>query len=314
MKRYSIIRTHLSPYQLSGFKDLEKSRLESLGVSYLDSDSQITDESELIVITNTHTKFESLSEKIKNKAKLVIHPNSGYENFESSPELQKIPVIVGNEVRAQAVAEYALSCFVDFWTKRPLHSEWDKERAYPRKLMNQTTALIIGQGQIGKLLLTMLTALGVKVTTVDPRTKADYKNIQDLTGTFDSVILAASLNSKSFHIVNQNFLKKFNPKVLINPSRGGFINEADLIAHLNNSQMSAYLDVFEKEPLPVGQLSHPRLYKTSHIAGVHDDLDQGIIEFEYKVLKDYLNLSEKDFMLKYQEALLANKWFQGELW
>lgn len=314
MKRYSIIRTHLSPYQLSGFKDLERSTLESLGVSYLDSVDQIKDDSPLIVITNTHTKFEELPEIIKKQAALIVHPNSGYENFESSSELRNIPVVVGNEIRAQAVAEYALSCFVDFWTKRPVHPEWDKTRLYPRTLMNSTSALIIGYGYIGKILTMMLSGLGVKVTTVDPRTSADLKSIENLNTQFDSVFLAASLNKKSLNLVNKNFLEKFNPKVLINPSRGGFVNEKDLIDHLNNSQMSAYLDVFEKEPLPQGSLSHPRLFKTSHIAGVHDHLDQGIIDFEYKVIKDFLALSEKEFMLKYQEALLSNKWFQGELW
>lgn len=314
MKRYSVIRTHLSPYQISGFKDLEKNRLESLGVSYLDSETQIGPETELIVLTNTHTKFEELSAKIKRQTKLVIHPNSGYENFETSQELKSLPVIIGNEIRADAVAEYTLSCFVDYWSQRPVHQEWDKTRHYPRRLMNQTTALIVGQGFIGRKLKAMLTAIGVQVITVDPRTTADYSSIDFVTEKVDTLILAAGLNSSSKNMVTKKVLERFQPKLLINPARGSLVCEKDLIEYLNTSQMSAYLDVFEKEPLPTGSLSHPRLFKTSHIAGVHQGLDQGIIDFEYKVIKDFLSLIESEFSVKYQTALLTNKWFQGELW
>ncbi|MFY7993698.1 MAG: NAD(P)-dependent oxidoreductase [Bacteriovoracaceae bacterium] len=315
MKRYSVIRTHTSPYQVSGFKDLEKNRLEKLPLDYLHSVEEIKADSELIVVTNTHTKFEDLPAEIREKARLIVHPNSGYENFASSfSALKNLPVVIGHEIRAQAVAEYTLSCFVDYWTQRPHHLNWDKSRLYPRKLMNKTSALIIGHGHIGKLLKTMLTSLGVHVKTVDPRLPADYKELSEVEESFETIILAASLNSKSTHLINQDSLQKLAPSLLINPSRGGFINEVDLMNYLDHSSMTAYLDVFEKEPLPNGSLNHERLIKTSHIAGVHRDLDQDIIEFEYQVISDFLNLSEKDFMVKYNHQLVANKWFQGELW
>lgn len=315
MKRYSVIRTHTSPYQVRGFKDLEKKCLEKLPLDYLYSVEEIKANSELIVVTNTHTKFEDLPSEIREKAKLIVHPNSGYENFASTfSELKNLPVVIGHEIRAQAVAEYTLSCFVDYWTRRPHHPNWDQSRLYPRKLMNKTSALIIGHGHIGKRLKTMLSSLGVHVKTVDPRLPADYKELSEVKESFETIILAASLNSQSIHLINQQSLQKLGPSVLINPSRGGFINEVDLMNYLENSSMTAYLDVFEKEPLPEGSLKHERLIKTSHIAGVHQDLDQDIIDFEFQVISDFLNLSEKDFMVKYHHQLLANKWFQGELW
>ncbi len=315
MKSYSVIRTHLSPYQISGFKDLERNTLQNLGVNYLESEAELEENSSLILLTNTHTKFEDLSEKIRNATKLIIHPNSGYENFASSSEINSIPVIIGNEVRAQAVAEYALSCFVDYWTKRPTHQDWDKSRLYPRRLMSSTKALIIGQGFIGIKLKAMLNSIGVHTTTVDPRVvSADRKSINELNETFDTVILAASLNKSSHKIINKAFLQKFKPELLINPARGGFVDESDLMSHLNSTSMTAYLDVFENEPLPSGSLNHERLFKTSHIAGVHDHLDQGIIDFEAKVIENYLAMNLSDFQKKYETSLLANKWFQGELW
>ena len=315
MKRYSVLRTNLSPYQISGFKDLEKKRLEELSLDYLQAADEITENTELILITNTHTKFEELPEIVKNQTRLVIHPNSGYENFAPAwSELSGIPVIIGHEVRAQAVAEYSLSCFVDFWTQRPHQIEWDKTRLYPRTLMKDSSALIIGYGHIGKMVESMLQAIGVKTTTVDPKETADVKNITDVTGEFDSVIICAGLNSHSKNLINKTNLEKLKPKLLINAARGGIINETDLVEYLTQTQAKAYLDVFEKEPLPANSLQHERLFKTSHIAGVHEGLDLGIIEFEYKVIQAFLTLARDEFMVKYENELLMTKWFHGELW
>ncbi len=315
MKRYSILRTHLSPYQLSGFKDLEKNCLENLPVKYLDSIDEWDQNSELILITNTHTKFENLPSVMKENASLIIHPNSGYENFASATSLlKKIPLIIGHQIRAQAVAEYTLSCFVEYWTQRPEQKNWDVSRLYPRTLMNETSALIIGMGHIGVKIQAMLHSIGVKTITVDPRAKADYKNLTEMNQKVETVILSASLNSSSKHIINKDLLTKLSPSVLINPARGGFVKESDLLEYLNRSRMVAYLDVFEQEPLPLDSLHHTRIKKTSHIAGVHTHLDRDIIEFEYDVLNNYFNLTEEKFMIKYQDQLLSHKWFQGELW
>ena len=315
MKRYSVLRTNLSPYQISGFKDLEKKRLEELSLDYLQAADEITENTELILITNTHTKFEELPEIVKNQTRLVIHPNSGYENFAPAwSELSGIPVIIGHEVRAQAVAEYSLSCFVDFWTQRPHQIEWDKTRLYPRTLMKDSRALIVGYGHIGKTIESMLQAIGVQTTTVDPKETADVKNITDVSSEFDSVIICAGLNSHSNNLINKTNLEKLKPKLLINAARGGIINETDLVEYLTQTQAKAYLDVFEKEPLPANSLQHERLFKTSHIAGVHESLDLGIIEFEYKVIQEFLTLARDEFMVKYENELLMTKWFHGELW
>ena len=56
----------------------------------------------------------------------------------------------------------------------------------------------------------------------------------------------------------------------INMSRGGIVNEADLLSLLDEGHITATaMDVFEEEPLPANNplWSHPSVYITPHIAG-----------------------------------------------
>jgi (S)-sulfolactate dehydrogenase len=58
---------------------------------------------------------------------------------------------------------------------------------------------------------------------------------------------------------------------LINPARGGIVDEAALAAMLREGRLGgAAIDVFESEPLAAGSAlaGAPRLILTPHIAGV----------------------------------------------
>ena len=65
---------------------------------------------------------------------------------------------------------------------------------------------------------------------------------------------------------------------LINISRGGLINESDLLAALNSGQVSyAALDVFDNEPTPRQDiLSHPNISLTPHIGAATNEAQERI--------------------------------------
>ena len=66
-----------------------------------------------ISITNTDISIESLwNSGSFEQTRLIIHPNSGYDNF-SKKFIQEsgIPVILGNPIRQEAVVAYCLSSF-----------------------------------------------------------------------------------------------------------------------------------------------------------------------------------------------------------
>jgi len=276
-----VIRLNTSSYHKSNFKLLEKKRIESL------SQVQMTDKIDepQIVISTSYSNIEKLL-PYKNQIKFIIHPNSGYDNY--SYDLTKklnVPIILGNEIRAQAVAQYVLSALMKTYNPIPIQEKWDRQ--FDRRPLWQSKALIIGQGHVGKILGQSLKGIVKELHFNDP-----YKGVRcDISlSSFDIIILACGLNSSSKHLVDKNFLDQCSSSVfLINPARGGLIKTDDLFKFLaDNQQANAQLDCFEKEPFDLCLL--PQNAKgTSHIAGVYDGLDDAIIDFEYSVIKSFLD-------------------------
>ena len=282
---------------------------------------ELNGDKDCILLTNTHTQLSHLPPTVLKKTKLIIHPNSGYDHFTQDHNLWKdIPVVIGHEIRAQAVAEYSIGCLFEGAMELPQHLSWNKERRWDRKLLKGKTVLIFGYGHIGKIIAGTLYTLGLEVQIVDPyidhcpfplyKTWRETK-LQDV----DVVIACMGLNSTTKKYFNVEFFNHAKDSLLfINGARGGLVNEVSLRDFLQkNPKAFAFLDVFEREPFGEEWHHFPQIWKTSHIAGVHKDLDEGILSFEKKVLGDFLHLSENEFKQKYQHELLQNKWRQGEL-
>ncbi len=301
--KLTVKRTSTSPYFSPGFNELEADSLDPY-VDILPSDSSVITD---MLITNTHTNFDLLSYEQIESLKLVIHPNSGYDNFPLDfVKGLKAPIIIGSTIRAQAVAQYILSALFNHYSPINNHSQWDEQRKWPRKLLSDLKITIVGFGHIGKILHATLSSMISDLSVYDPfqnMTQLNHKNS-------DVVILACGLNSKSRHIVDKNFLNAIKESALIiNAARGELIKTNDLINFLKaNDDAFAVLDVFEKEPnnfFDFKTLSNIKL--TSHIAGVYKNIDQHTIKFETTVVKDFLELTSFDFKNKYQKMILQNK-------
>lgn len=320
MTSFQVIRTHTSPYQAKDFLETERKVISHIpGLDY-----KLLGEADLktpvILITNTHTQLSKLAPELLAKTKLIIHPNSGYDHFASEKDIiEKIPLIVGHEVRAQAVAEYSLSCLFEGLSELPQHLSWHAQRDWERPLLKGLPVWIFGHGHIGSIVARTLAALGMKVTVVDPYQSSPYKTLrrwQD--GNFSEarvVISCCSLNKTSQHLFNEEFFAAAHPHLLfINGARGKLVDEKALRVFLQTrSKAMAFLDVFEQEPFTEDWHHFPQVWKTSHIAGVYKGLDQKIIDFETKVLNDFLKLETDDFNSLYEKELLQNKWKQGVL-
>ena len=82
----------------------------------------------------------------------------------------------------------------------------------------------------------------------------------------------------------------------------------------NNKNATAYIDVFPEEPFPIEDYSNlNNLKMTSHIAGVFDQLSSKIIEFEKKVLLDYISLEKNVFERNYQHIDLRHRIINGQI-
>jgi D-3-phosphoglycerate dehydrogenase len=314
-----IIRTDFSAYFPSDFEQREKSLFENEGLgSYMKAEDflekNLLDQSdELIVISNTQTDFNKWPKQMWDKTKLLIHPNSGYDNFSAQwVESVGFPIVVGHEIRAQAVAEYCLSTFLQRVAQVPQQNKWSKERQFPRDLIQGQNVLIVGLGHIGGRIKNWLESLGARVQVFDP-----YKGHFQLDlAQSKTVILACGLNPSSQHLIDKAFIQEL-PKAftLINAARGGLIKTNDLVQALKNDPEScAYLDVFEKEPADLEELTKTtNLFATSHIAGVYTGLNERMLEFEKQVIKHFLSLDLPSFQRHYNDQLLASRLHKGFL-
>lgn len=316
MKSVQVIRTHISPYQSQDFLQKEKVLLEKIpGVTYRSLEDFIP--SPTVLITNTHTDLKVLPKDILKHTELIIHPNSGYDNFSKDPEIwEKIPLIIGHEIRAQAVAEYSLAAVFQWVVDLPQHLRWDKGRSWDRLLISELPVWIFGKGHIGKIIGDTLQALGSKVTYVDPYKEGTLKTWKEGNiGEAKIIIAASGLNETSREIFNSDFFNSLSKDVLfINGARGKLVNEEALKSYLlNNPEAFAYLDVFSNEPFGEEWLSFPQVSKTSHIAGVERKLDDRILNFTEKVLRNFLTENKEVFFAKYADEILQNRWVKGIL-
>lgn len=298
VSKLRIFRTSTSPYFPSDFNQREKNTLEGLNaemVSGLPCD---------ILITNTHTDFTKLKYSDLDNLKLIIHPNSGYDNFNAELISKlKIPVILGSTIRAQAVTQYILSALFTHFTPVAHQKSWSPQREFNRPLLGDLKITIIGHGHIGKLLSSTLKPLVRKLEIIDP-----FLNQSGELDNSDVVILACGFNFSNHHLVNEEFLTRLSPNVLlINAARGELIETNSLVKFLkNNKNAYAVLDVFEKEPNDFSAFNElTNIKTTSHIAGVFNGIDQATIDFEASVIHDFL--TNKDFEKKYYAENLKNR-------
>jgi D-3-phosphoglycerate dehydrogenase len=310
LSKILVKRISSSPYFSSSFNTSEMSAVSKINnVEMLPFDSsELAD----ILITNTHTEVESISEEQIKRTQLMIHPNSGYDNFSAEfVNRANFPIIVGNPIRAHAVTNFILSALLNHYSPIPKQKTWSKERLWPRKLLSELTILIIGYGHIGKLLKKSLESLVAEVRVYDPyndRPNCDFKNS-------DVVIPACSLNSRNFHFVNlQRLMDCQENFLLINAARGPLVNTTDLINVLSKRpEAFAVLDVFEQEPCDFKQFSGLKnISVSSHIAGVYKNIDSMTIDFNTTVIKNFREMPFENFNQHYKNMILKNRLIEND--
>jgi D-3-phosphoglycerate dehydrogenase len=163
---------------------------------------------------------------------------------------------------------------------------------------------IVGIGRIGQALAKMALGLGMKVVAHDPFIPEVglsfdvhiYGEVKVSLSTISLDELLAQSDAISFHVPKpkdgsmisaSEFAKMKQGVILINASRGGVINEDDLLVALDSEKVAAAgLDVFESEPTPKAELlNHPRISATPHIGASTNEAQTRIgIELAEKVI------------------------------
>lgn len=162
---------------------------------------------------------------------------------------------------AQAVAEYVITAI--------LH-------VHPAALEQKDFCLgIVGLGNVGTRLAKLAQHLGWEVLAYDPHVQLhDVEQVErnQLLSRADAVSLHVPLvkagDYPTLHLINAAALAQLKPQaILINSSRGPVVEEAALIADIQQTGRAVVLDVFEHEPQISAQLLNLLRLATPHIAG-----------------------------------------------
>lgn len=185
--------------------------------------------------------------------------------------------------QAVGMADYVLAGVLDHFQGGPERRKAQAEKVWRRDAFREVTGtqwLIVGFGAIGQGVAHRVKAFGATIVGVrrDPSAHPDADRIIDLDAlpdelpVSDVVVLSIPLGAATRHLANEAFFKAMKPRsVLVNVGRGGLVDEAALLAALDQGVPEhAVLDVFEIEPLPAESpfWSHPHVSLTGHASGI----------------------------------------------
>ncbi len=186
-------------------------------------------------------------------------------------EIIKSKIVITNAkgINSKPVAEFVLSQILYFSKRFSECLDFKNDRHWNQwKLAKKTTQLsestlgIIGYGQIGKEITKLAKSFGMRVIATRRLQKIkESKKTMDLLLPMsdidiilkesDYLVLACPLTPTTRNMINKKSFKLMkNNAVFINTSRGGIVNELDLINAIKKKEIQgAALDVFSSEPL-----------------------------------------------------------------
>lgn len=175
--------------------------------------------------------------------------------------------------------------------------KWEKSKFTGLELSNKKVG-IVGFGRIGQIVAKRLAGFEPEVLFYDPfieKSDMSYaKKAKDLAEVFeksDIVTIHVPLMEQTKNLITKDLLNKMPAHaLLVNASRGGILNEADLLECLKNNKIQgAALDVFSKEPLeensPLRELDN--LILTPHLGASTEEAQVRVGQMVIHQLKEF---------------------------
>ena len=216
----------------------------------------------------------SMSEKNLSGAKNLKYVGlfaTGYNNVDLEYTRKKgITVCNAGSYSTEAVAQHVFAFILHYYNTISRYDEFVKNKGWintnkfspfmeMKELFGKTIG-IIGYGSIGQKVAVIANAFGMNVLAYSRSAlklnrhfdKVSYGRVDEILEKSDIVTIHCPLNNDSEKMCNKEFFTKMKKDSLfINTSRGGVVNQEDLMWALNNNVIQyAALDVIEKEPMP----------------------------------------------------------------
>ena len=214
-------------------------------------------------------------------------------------------------MNAASVAEYVVACSLFLIKKISIFHEKTLKGMWPRTSINSSeidgkNLGIIGLGKIGCEVARIGFGLGMNVLGFDKfineksiriglndenryTFQIDLISFNEILEKSDFLTLHVPAQ-ETFIIGKKEFDKMKSGSSIINASRGGIIDERELIKNLDSGKIKfAGLDTFENEPTPsISILMHPKISLTPHIGAATSEAQERIgEEFARKICDFY---------------------------
>ncbi|WP_028515390.1 D-2-hydroxyacid dehydrogenase [Ruminococcus flavefaciens] len=192
---------------------------------------------------------------------------TGFNNVDIDYAAKKgIAVCNAGQYSTNAVAQQTFAYILDRFSRvrdydtAVKNGEWERSPAFsyfpvPTSELAGKNLSIVGFGSIGRKVAEIGSAFGMNIV-ISTRTQpkdCPYEVTDLFTAAEKADVLTfhCPLTDKTAGIINKELLSHMKPSaMLVNTSRGGVVNEADLAEALNSGKIAAaYLDVLVKEPM-----------------------------------------------------------------
>ena len=228
----------------------------------------------------------------------LVQTGAGYDNVDlSACTRHGVQVCNAAGVNANAVAEHVMALILCWYKNIVKLDKFLKTDSDEGKLnyfgaeLSEKAIGLVGFGHVGKKVAEYCNAFHMKVLVYShhPTEAAgiEQRDLDSLLRDSDIVSLHVPLNESTRHMINADvFSKMKSDSVLVNTSRGGVIDEPQLLQALETGLIGgACLDVFEEEPL---RRDHPfrrmeNVILTPHTAGLPDGVKYHRKRYEFFV-------------------------------
>lgn len=275
------------------FSTDDAARLEDvaarLGGSFLRVDrlaDAVLDEARVVVTSWGVGPFDDTVLATLPQLELIAHTGATIKPFATDALFDRgVRVTQAGAGMARSVAEVSLTFTLALLHRVPeMHDAlragdgwWDAEAVGVQHEILGASIAVIGASRTGRAYLELIRALGAQPLLVDPTLDAveasslgaELVALDDALRRAQIVAVHAPTLPETHHLIGARELALMPDGAgLVNTARSWLVDEAALLAELQRGRLSAAIDVFDEEPLPVESpfRSAPRVLLTPHRA------------------------------------------------
>lgn len=230
---------------------------------------------------------------------------TGYNVVDTSEAAKRgITVTNAPSYSTMAVAQHTFALMLEIFSKTGAHNEsvrrgdWSKSPDFCYTVgeiseISGKTLGIIGCGSIGKSVVKIAEAFGMKVLIYSRTKKEGYCGLYEVLENSDVVSLHCPQTESTKNMINKDTITRMKDGVvIINTARGGLVCESDMADALARGKVRAYgADVLSCEPAKEDNplVTAPNSFLTPHVAWASLEARKRLMDITKNNLFAFLN-------------------------